>query len=66
MLDHIQDHLAFITYILNEKVNCLKNGADPQKVSIETASTKIIRTEMLPDWFEETKESNTPSQPKSK
>lgn len=54
----IQNHLAFITYILNEKVNCIKNGTSHYQVSVETNSKRIIREELLPDWFEEYEKEN--------
>lgn len=49
----IQNHLAFITYILNEKLKCVENGTSHHQISIENHSKRIIRKEMLPDWFEE-------------
>lgn len=47
----IQNHLAFITYILNEKVKCVKNETSHQQVSVEKNSKRVIREEMLPSWF---------------
>ncbi|MED4456135.1 replication initiation protein [Metabacillus fastidiosus] len=54
-MDHINNHIAFITYILNEKCKCIENGTSHHHISVETVSKKTIRKELLPDWFEDYK-----------
>jgi hypothetical protein len=47
----IRNHLALVTYILNEKKACIDMGKDHFQITIEAASRKVIREEHLPDWF---------------
>ncbi|MFZ3577453.1 replication initiation protein [Virgibacillus sp. DJP39] len=51
----IQNHIAFISHILKEKVRLLKEGKDHNQASIETYSPpqQIINDEVVPDWFKE-------------
>ena len=51
----IENHLAFITYILNEKVKCVQKGTSHHRVSVESNSKKVIREELLPHWFKKDK-----------
>jgi hypothetical protein len=48
----IREPLAFLTYVLNEKIKCMEKGLDHNEVSVEKIQ-KTIRREKLPDWFEE-------------
>ncbi|KZR59330.1 replication initiation protein [Bacillus badius] len=56
----INNHLAFVTFILNEKVKYIEKGLDHQQASVETTK-KVIRQELLPDWFIELKEEEAAS-----
>ena len=58
-VDNIKNHIAFITYILNEKVKCVENGTSHHQVSVETAAKKVIRKEMVPSWLEDSTVENT-------
>jgi Initiator Replication protein len=48
----IREPLAFLTYVLNEKIKRIEKGLDHNEVSVEKIQ-KTIRREKLPDWFEE-------------
>jgi Initiator Replication protein len=48
----IREPLAFLTYVLNEKIKRMEKGLDHNEVSVEKIQ-KTIRREKLPDWFEE-------------
>lgn len=52
----IENHLAFITYILNEKLKYVGNGKDHRQITIQDNYKNTIRTELLPSWFVEQKE----------
>jgi hypothetical protein len=52
----IQNHLAFITYILNEKVTYIQSGKDPRQITVQDNYKHTIRSEQLPSWFVEHKE----------
>lgn len=52
-VDNVKNHIAFITYILNEKVKCIEDGTSHRQVSVETAAKKVIRREMVPSWLED-------------
>jgi plasmid replication initiation protein len=52
----IQNHVAFITYILNEKVNYVDTGKDHHQITVQDNYKNIIRREQLPSWFVEQKE----------
>ena len=58
-INHVKNHIAFITYILNEKVKCIENGTSHHQVSVETAAKKVIRKEMVPSWLEDAIGENT-------
>lgn len=58
-INNIKNHIAFITYILNEKVKCIENGTSHHQVSVETAAKKVIRKEMVPSWLEDSTVENT-------
>ena len=53
--DNVKNHIAFQTYILNEKVKCINNGQSHQQIDIENSSNKVLRSEMLPEWFNDYK-----------
>jgi len=48
----IREPLAFLTYVLNEKINHMEKGMDHSKGSMEK-TRKAMRREKLPDWFAE-------------
>jgi len=50
---NINNHIAFITHILNEKVKCVENGTSHHQISVETAAKKVIRKELVPSWLSE-------------
>jgi plasmid replication initiation protein len=50
--EDIREPLAFLTYVLNEKVKRVEKGIDHNEVSVEKIR-KAVRREQLPDWFEE-------------
>jgi plasmid replication initiation protein len=50
--EDIREPLAFLTYVLNEKVKRVEKGTDHNEVSVEKIR-KAVRREQLPDWFEE-------------
>lgn len=52
----IENHLAFITYILNEKVKHIESGKDHHQITVQDNYKNTIRTEHLPSWFVEQKE----------
>lgn len=52
----IENHLAFITYILNEKVKHIESGKDHRQITVQDNYKNTIRTELLPSWFIEQKE----------
>ncbi|MCP3764688.1 replication initiation protein [Domibacillus sp. A3M-37] len=52
----IQNHLAFITYILTEKVTYIQSGKDPRQITVQDNYKHTIRSEQLPSWFVEHKE----------
>ena len=58
-INHVKNHIAFITYILNEKVKCIENGTSHHQVNVETAAKKVIRKEMVPSWLEDAIGENT-------
>lgn len=64
-IDNIKNHIAFITYILNEKVNCVENGTSHYQVSVESVAKKVIRKEIIPSWFENYKVVENTKQPDS-
>ncbi len=59
-LNDVKHHIAFITYLLNEKVKCVECGTSHHEVSVEIAAKKIIRKEMVPSWLRDYEE--TPDQ----
>jgi plasmid replication initiation protein len=48
----IREPIAFLTYMLNEKVKLIEKGMDHNNVNLEKIR-KVVRHEQLPDWFEE-------------
>lgn len=48
----IREPLAFLTYVLNEKIDRIEKGMDHSEVSVEKVK-KAMRREKLPDWFVE-------------
>lgn len=48
----IREPLAFLTYVLNEKIDRIEKGQDHSEVSVEKIE-KAMRREKLPDWFAE-------------
>ncbi|BDG34025.1 hypothetical protein [Parageobacillus thermoglucosidasius] len=48
----IREPLAFLTYVLNEKINHMEKGMDHSEGSMEK-TRKVMRREKLPDWFAE-------------
>lgn len=52
----IQNHLAFVTYILNEKTNYMEAGKDHHQITVQNRYKEPVRSEQLPSWFLDQKE----------
>lgn len=53
--ENVNHHIAFMTYILNEKVKSVKKGNGHRQVDVDNLANKEIRNEVLPDWYDEYK-----------
>ncbi|ODA15794.1 replication initiation protein [Geobacillus thermoleovorans] len=51
----IREPIAFLTYFLNEKVERVQAGIDPNEVTVHNG-TKVIRREIVPDWLRDYEE----------
>jgi plasmid replication initiation protein len=54
----IREPIAFLTYFLNEKVERVQAGVDPNEVTVHNG-TKVIRREIVPDWLRDYEEKLT-------
>ncbi|MES0857601.1 replication initiation protein [Geobacillus sp. G4] len=51
----IREPIAFLTYFLNEKVQRIQAGIDPNEVTVHSG-TKVVRREIVPDWLRDYEE----------
>ena len=51
----IREPIAFLTYFLNEKVQRIQVGVNPNEVTIHK-DVKVVRREIVPDWLQDYEE----------
>ena len=51
----IREPIAFLTYFLNEKVQRIQVGLNPNEVTIHK-DVKVVRREIVPDWLQDYEE----------
>ncbi|OQP11141.1 replication initiation protein [Geobacillus thermoleovorans] len=51
----IREPIAFLTYFLNEKVQRIQAGVNPNEVTIHK-DVKVVRREIVPDWLQDYEE----------
>ncbi|WJQ05536.1 replication initiation protein (plasmid) [Geobacillus stearothermophilus] len=51
----IREPVAFLTYFLNEKMQRIQAGMNPNEVTIHK-DTKVVRREIVPDWLQDYEE----------
>lgn len=61
----IREPIAFLTYFLNEKVERIQVGIDPNEVTVHSG-TRVVRREIVPDWLHDYEEKLAEESAKSK
>lgn len=63
----IREPIAFLTYFLNEKVQRIQVGIDPNEVTIHShGGARFVRREIVPDWLQGYEEQLVAESAKSK